>query len=207
MTHGQAWQARPLPDDSAAQARAIEVLAAAFRDDPIARHVDGDAVRRADAATAIFTTLIADRAGPVSREVIGDPIVGVAVWLRPALTGHDEAEVDLWQSLELADSGQLSRFREAIGALDAAHAAVFTDPHWYLLFVGTDAAARGRGIGSALVRAHDADADAAGLDLGLETFGDALPRFYEGLGWRVVTTTTPDFATEPLHTMRRRPLR
>jgi GNAT superfamily N-acetyltransferase len=194
---------RPLGSDSREVERAARVLSIAFADDPVSDHVDGDPRRRAQAVRAIFDALLARSGDRVVVDVVGDPIDGVAIWLPPDDPPSDE--VDLWASLSLPFPGQLERFRQAIGALDEAHANVLAGPHWYLLFVGTDPSSRGHGIGGALVRAHDADADAADVPCGLETFGDGLRAFYEHLGWEVGSTTAVPFSAEPLHSMLRRP--
>ncbi len=195
---------RPLGSDPREVERAIRVLCTAFADDPVSHHVDPDPRRRAPAVRAIFDALLAEPGDGVIVDVVGDPVGGVAIWLPP---DDSSDEGGLWASLSLPFPGQLERFREAIGALDEAHARVLAGPHWYLLVVGTDPSSRGHGIGGALVRAHDAAADAAQMPCGLETFGDGLRAFYEHLGWEVGSTTSVPFSDEPLHSMLRRPRR
>lgn len=196
-------QPRALPRDAAAHARAADVLAQAFADDPVARHVDPDPVRRAPAVRVIFDALVAAPATMVTIRVIGDPIVGVAIWQPPASASGEEAE--LWAALALPDPRQLERFREAIGALDEIHCATAGGPHWYLIFLGTHPAARGSGIGSALLAALHADADASGLPCALEAFGTANRVFYERRGYAVVATSPVPFSAEPVYSMRRMP--
>lgn len=60
------------------------------------------------------------------------------------------------------------------------------EPHWYLMTLGTDPAAQGRGFGKALVRAGLARCDAAGVPAYLESGDSANIGFYEGLGFRLL---------------------
>ncbi len=60
------------------------------------------------------------------------------------------------------------------------------EPHWYLMTLGTDPAAQGRGLGPALVRAGLERCDADGLPAYLESGSAANISFYEGLGFRLL---------------------
>lgn len=60
------------------------------------------------------------------------------------------------------------------------------EPHWYLSMLGTDPVARGTGVGSRLLRAGLARAEADGVPVYLETMNSANLGYYERFGFRVV---------------------
>jgi ribosomal protein S18 acetylase RimI-like enzyme len=64
------------------------------------------------------------------------------------------------------------------------------EPHWYLMTLGTDPAAQGRGLGRALVRAGLDRCDADGLPAYLESGSAANIPFYEGLGFGLLAEVT-----------------
>jgi GNAT superfamily N-acetyltransferase len=198
------WRPRALGPGAVDRAQAAAVLALAFGDDPVASHVDPDPVRRAVAARAVFDALVVLPATRATIRVVGDPIVGVAIWLTPEMASGDE-EVDLWADTTLPFPGQMARLREGIGALDAAHAAAFDEPHYHLLFAAVHPDVRGSGAGGVLLDALHAEADAAGLPCALESFGAANRAFYEHRGYEVITTTKVPFSAEALDSMRRLP--
>jgi ribosomal protein S18 acetylase RimI-like enzyme len=198
------WRPRDLEADARSRAQAATVLALAFGDDPVARYVDPDPARRAVAARPIFDALVTLPVAQATIRVVGDPIVGVAIWLTPEVAAGGE-EVELWADLSLPFPGQLERFREAISALDVVHAAAFGEPHVYLLFVGVRPDAQGSGAGSALLAELHADADAAVVPCLLESFGAPNRAFYERRGYEVIASSAVSFSSEVVDSMRRRP--
>lgn len=203
VTRNVPGRPRPLPDDARSRGLAAEVLALAFADDPVARYMDPDPVRRAPAARAIFEAILGAAGGAATVRVASDPIEGAAIWLPPAAADTEEA--NLLASLSLADAGQLQRTMAAMKALDEVHAATAGGPHWYLIFLGVHPGAQGSGVGSALLAALHAEADQGVLPCHLEAFGASNRAFYERRGYEVVRSSRVTFTSEPVHSMRRLP--
>ncbi|GAB7039743.1 MULTISPECIES: GNAT family N-acetyltransferase [Catenuloplanes] len=106
---------------------------------------------------------------------------GVAVWLPhdgdawPALPGRYDARTD-----EItAEFG--ARFRQLATLLAAHHPA---EPHHHLLFMAVEPNRRGEGLGSALLRAHHARLDAAGIPAYLVSGNPAARDLYARHGYR-----------------------
>lgn len=77
------------------------------------------------------------------------------------------------------------------------------DRYLKLVMIGTRPEAQGRGLGSALLRAISAEADAAGLPLYLEAATEAAAALYERYGYQTVGTMEVEGHAVPL--MLRRP--
>ncbi len=172
-----------------ARARAAAaVLALAFQDDPVARHVFPDAVRRAPALRWLFRVQLRDglRHGRVDTTTAGD---GVALWLAPGNT-----TLTPWRVLR--SGALLAPVRWGWGACRRAAAFLKTttawqhqhapEAHWYLAALGVTPARQGHGIGTALLQPVLARADAAGLPCYLETGVARNVGFYARQGFTVV---------------------
>ncbi len=177
--------ARPLAAEQKQQA--AELLARAFQPDPLMKFLLPEDARRAQVLPWYFGKALnyALRHG----EVYADPqMQGVTAWLPP---GH---HITTWGyiragflpiELKLGRAGY-HRLQANESYVDALHAAQMPQPHWYLWFVGVEPQAKGRGIGSALIRQKLAQADDEGLPCYLETHNPANVAFYEKLGFRVL---------------------
>ncbi|MFF4427216.1 GNAT family N-acetyltransferase [Streptomyces sp. NPDC001549] len=81
---------------------------------------------------------------------------------------------------------------------NALHEAHPDAPHWYLPPLGTDPAARGAGVASALVREQLAHCDRLGQPTYLESSKVSDIPFHEGLGFRVTgDVCLPDDGPSP----------
>lgn len=93
------------------------------------------------------------------------------------------------------DESAIPGFVEAMGervsygvALEEAFARYRpAEPHWYLAQIGTDPAAQGRGVGSALMREGLARCDADRLPVYLESSKESNVPFYERFGFAVTS--------------------
>jgi len=150
--------ARPADVDDAAR-----VLAEAFADDPVLAFFVPAGARRPERLALLFAAMM--RSGPLAAGTVdvavdaGGRILGAAVWERPdgVPTGRLLAEAPGF----LRALGVRGTLR-AVGHLRALRRARPGLPHWYLAEIGVGAAARGLGVGSALLRHGLARVDAAG---------------------------------------------
>lgn len=93
----------------------------------------------------------------------------------------------------------------ALGPMDPLHARHAPDPHWYLMLIGVDPAAQGRGLGSALVAEGLARADDMRTACYLETSSPRNLPFYQGHGFVVVGEARLGKDGPPAWAMRREP--
>ncbi|GIG41172.1 GNAT family N-acetyltransferase [Cellulomonas phragmiteti] len=171
------------PSDLAA---AVSVLAEAFVDDPVTGAVVGGPVRDRLARTEhLFTGLlrpvIADGTVDVAREA-GDPrVLGVAIWEAPgSVTGVARLALQVpWFWRACGPTG-LWRAATTKNALDRHRP---RRPHWYLQEIGVSAAARGRGVGGALLEARLAGVDGEGAAAYLESSTERNRRLYRRHGF------------------------
>jgi len=139
------------------------VLAEAFADDPVLAGFVPAGARRPERLALLFTAMM--RSGPLTAGTVDvavdatGRILGAAVWEAPG-------GVPTWRLL-----AQAPAFLRALGVRGALRAAGHLRamrrarpglPHWYLAEIGVGAAARGLGVGSALLAHGLARVDAAG---------------------------------------------
>jgi ribosomal protein S18 acetylase RimI-like enzyme len=84
----------------------------------------------------------------------------------------------------------IDRVNSAFAPADAALHRAVSEPHWYLDVIAVDPAARGRGIGGALLRAVHARSDADELPTVLLTYQPTNLPFYRRHGYAVVCEGT-----------------
>ena len=181
-------------------------LARAFQDDPFQVHVFPDPIERAARSPAHFVPLLEYglRFGTVLTTA-GAP-TGSAVWLPPGntqITDKRAAEAGLDRLPELLGVEAATRFFAALNAVEPYHKTDVPVDHWYLLVIGVEPAAQGRGFGGALLAPILEQADRDGLPCYLET---AQPRnigFYEHRGFRVLRDVVAEDSRLRLWTLRR----
>lgn len=132
-------------------------------------------------AEAFATDLLARRITTESVWTNAD-CSAVAMW-DPPVTAEPRPE----SSLMLPDDA-----RERLDAYDAeVHAAITTEPHWYLGVLASRPELRGRGLARLVAEPGLAAAAAAGVPAVLETTNSANVAMYERSGWSV-TAELPD---------------
>jgi ribosomal protein S18 acetylase RimI-like enzyme len=169
----------------------VAAWARAFVDDPIfAWLMEGSRDRLADTAWGLRFGLRGSlRAGRAL--VIGDPIVGGAVWVPPGKQPVPgllaQLSVGGWRApfaiglrammrgMRREDDGR-ARYAEAMG-----------EAPWILDFLGVDPAVQGRGLGKKLVHAVTPTIDAEGRGAFLVTYNEKNVAFYRALGFEVVS--------------------
>lgn len=170
-----------VPDDVDAVAGA---LGAAFVGDPwIAWIVTAD--RHQDRITALQVSLLTAVGIPHGEVWLAEQegaIAGAALWLR----ADHPVPPAAWAQVAAIETALMGDCHSRAGTAAAAtrHLRPVT-PHHLLATLGVVAAARGRGIGSALLAPVLARADAEGVDAYLETSTERNLRFYARLGFEV----------------------
>jgi ribosomal protein S18 acetylase RimI-like enzyme len=129
---------------------------------------------------------------------------GVALWVPPGAPRR-RPSASSFVSVPVRLGRALPRLmRVARSTVDLEHRASPL-PHWYLSGIGVEPERQGRGIGSALMRAGLARADAAGEHAVLITHSpDNLP-FYERHGFTVVVEEDIPGGGPPAWAMARKP--
>jgi GNAT superfamily N-acetyltransferase len=160
------------------------VIADAFRTDPLWSW----AMRREDGGTQHHASLWRIFVAGALRYPFTwttDAYEAVSVWIPPdgtELSEDQEAELDDTARQLLGSRADL--YLELLDRFDAAHPR--GEAHYYLSLLGTASAARGRGLGMALLRANLSTLDDLGAPAYLESSNPANDRRYESLGFEKV---------------------
>ena len=176
---------RPVRAVSAAdRAEAVATLAAAFIDDPAMAYLFPDGTTRPAKLRRFFALIWRAEADRTTGFITDD--AAVALWRRPGEWRTPTSRMLRIAGPMVATFGTaLPRALRLMTLLESHHA---VPPHWYLEFVGCRPAARGKGLGGAVIRAGLARADGEGMACALETATAANVPLYESLGF-VVTET------------------
>jgi ribosomal protein S18 acetylase RimI-like enzyme len=168
----------------------VSLVARAFSDDPPMRWVFREAPHHEKAISAFIDFAIREQALRHGQCYLAADGGAGAVWLPPS--GLASLNVrPLRQLLMLprmiAMTG-LARFPRAIALGDAItknHPK--SPPHWYLYFLAADPAKQGMGLGSAILEATLARADAEKMPAYLDNSKEKNTRLYERHGFRIVS--------------------
>ncbi|MDW5597856.1 GNAT family N-acetyltransferase [Conexibacter stalactiti] len=164
-------------------------LASAFHDDPIARWACASERVR----PSVLERFYAIRLRQVLRhdEIwVEDGVLGGALWLPPELW-RTSAREDVRLARSLVHPRLLPRLplvMYGFTGIERRHPE--TPPHWYLAVLGTDPAAQGRGIGSALLAPVLERCDEDGIGAYLESSKEENVAFYARHGFRVTEVVT-----------------
>jgi ribosomal protein S18 acetylase RimI-like enzyme len=188
---------------------AAEILAQAFRDDPLYSHVFPNADQRLRSTRSLWRAVLTVtlRYGEVYTT---SDLHGAACWMRPG-----RPELSLWQSLRTGFALQRavarfptdarSRFLDVIGYVDNMHEQVMPQPHWYLWVLGVAPEHQGRGVGGKLLQPVLAEADRNRLPCYLETESERNVAFYRKHGFEVISADPPPPQGVQLWLMLRQP--
>lgn len=165
---------------------AAAVLAGAFADDPVTGAVVGGSPddRRARAHhlfVGLLRPAVADGTVDLARHA-GDPdVLGVAIWEEPgSVTSILRLARQLPAFVRACGAGGLLRAARTKHAIEQHRP---RRPHWYLQEIGVAAAARGTGVGGALLDARLAVADAHDAPAYLESSTERNRRLYRRHGF------------------------
>jgi ribosomal protein S18 acetylase RimI-like enzyme len=180
------------PASGAEVRAAANVLAAAFVDDPvwtaIGPHRRGH--RRVANRVSFAGILAGSRRGGARIRVAREDgrVLGASVAFEPGSWPLSEGSI-AWELGWVFVAGPLPAWRgfNDDRAMRAEHV---THPHMYLWFLGVDPKVHSRGIGRALLaELHDRSAE-IGMPTFLETGSEENVRFYERLGYEVLSDMT-----------------
>lgn len=176
-----------MPSADPASASAV----AALKDDPFyrsicAQHLHTD---RRRAVLARYFDYSIQEGRLLGRSVhLPDPARGVAVWLLPQSPESERQAVQQKRAfLESTLSAEgCANYCRIIEFMSAKSASLVDDSAWYLSIIAVDPILQGQGLGRKLLEPTLAEADRAGVNCYLETFGDRNLGFYQRLGFTAV---------------------
>ncbi len=167
--------------------RLAQALASAFQDDPVIAWIFPDEQRRRGVLPAFMEFRLRRLAFPHDEVWMTAGGAAAAVWLPPP------GRWRLSPSQRLRLLPPLVRFlglrtASVLGGLERMEARHPHDPpHWYLFILGTEQAAQGRGLGSALLDQGLARIDADGMPVYLESSNEQNLALYGHHGFEVTS--------------------
>ena len=159
-------------------------LAGAFEDDPVWQYLVPDRSRWQKRAARYFAADAGNRLRHGS-VYVNAAVTGAALWAPP--DAWRPSLIDLAREMPTGArlfGIRLPRALRVLTRMERVHPA---GPHHYLAVLGTDPAAQGKGIGSALVRHVTDQADCEGLPCYLESSKEQNLAFYARHGFEVTT--------------------
>ncbi len=170
------------------------VLARAFYDDPVMSWMLPDDRTRLKALTRTFAALtrhhFLSRAG--SEVGMRDGALGAAtLWDPPGQRKASRLEELITMPTMLwAFRSRVPASRQVMELMEKHHP---TEPHWYLMVIGSDPAVRGAGFGQALMRSRLDRCDSEGAPAYLENSNPRNEAYYLRFGFEVMgEITLPD---------------
>jgi ribosomal protein S18 acetylase RimI-like enzyme len=161
-------------------------LARSFHDDPVATWLLPDDASRVARQARLFAAMtrhqhLAD--GGVEVACDGPTIGAAALWDPPGRWQESRRAVAMMLPTLIPAMGRRLSALKLLGDLMKAEHP--EEPHWYLAVIGADTAARGRGLGAALMRSRLQRCDAEHAPAYLESSkADNVP-FYQRFGFEV----------------------
>jgi ribosomal protein S18 acetylase RimI-like enzyme len=182
--------ARPISPDRLDDA--VEIMSAAFRDNPLWVYIIPDEDRRERDLPRFFRVLIKSQL--TSRQLYGvnDPLEGIAVWKLPnsperKLGSIIRSEL-LWtmaRFLLSPGSIQLIKARKILSGSGEMHKRYAPGPHYFLDILAVHPKSQGKGLASRLVRPMLERADRESLPTYTDTSTPENVTIYEHYGFEV----------------------
>jgi GNAT superfamily N-acetyltransferase len=167
----------------------VAALVDSLRHDPfyvaITAEFADDESRRRLALARYFDYSMSEGAWLGRLVVPPDPALGAAVWLLPSELAVYEPATNAKAAFLAETLGPtgIDVYQRIISFMRPRASAAVDASAWYLSIVGVAPSAQGQGIGRRLLEPTLIEADAAGVDCYLETFGTRSLHFYERLGF------------------------
>lgn len=183
------------------------VLSRAFHDDAAMCLAIPDDAERARMLPIFFAPVIRAILHAGEAVTTAGTLRGAALWLPPGHTTLPPDEMEragMGIAMAQWEPGAAERLQANLGVLEELHERLMPEPHWRLEFLGIDPPYQRQGVGTALITAGIAHAEAAGAPCYLDTIKAANVRYYERHGFRVIGEE--EFAGSDVHiwAMRRR---
>jgi ribosomal protein S18 acetylase RimI-like enzyme len=162
----------------------LEVLNAAFAEDPIMDWMIRADARRTAMRRALFEVAVGDGVIPLGHTYFSAG--AVAAWVPPNASPPSPGILEqirlLPKMVRITGWDRLTRLLAIMDAMPKHHPKM--PPHFYLYFLGVDPAWRGKGLGSLMLEATLAKVDAVGAPAFLENSNPTNTRLYERHGFR-----------------------
>jgi GNAT superfamily N-acetyltransferase len=182
------------------------VLARAFYDDPVTSWMLPDDRTRLKALTRAFGGLTRRHFLPRAGSEVGcrDGTVGAAtLWDPPGLRKSSRREELVMMPLMLW--AFRSRVPASVRVMELMEKHHPTEPHWYLMLIGSDPSVRGVGFGQALMHSRLDRCDAEGVPAYLENSNPKNEAYYLRFGFEVMSEIKLPDGGPPLWPMWRQP--
>jgi GNAT superfamily N-acetyltransferase len=157
------------------------VMARAFYDDPPFTWMLPDPktrLKRLGRFFAVEARAAALAHGGVDVALVGDEVIGGAIWRPPGHWGTEQLRTVLGLVRALGP-----RIRAAAALSQAMARAHPREPHWYLFAIGVDPARQGSGVAGALIRPRLGQCDHDGLPAYLEASKPTSVPLYQHFGF------------------------
>jgi len=165
------------------RAKTLATLLSAFRADPVERWLYPDE-HDYDEFFPAFLAAFGGEAFAHDTVWRSDNFAAVALWLAPAV--EPDADEIVRTLMTTVDKTRHGDTMAALAQMDAAHPRY---AHWYLPWLGVEAASQGSGLGGQVLHESLRAVDESGLPAYLETPNPRTAPFYERNGFRVTGTT------------------
>jgi ribosomal protein S18 acetylase RimI-like enzyme len=166
----------------------VELMARAFQEAALYRHLVNDAEKRPAFLRMVFRRRIAfdfDNS-LVDLAIENDSVAGAAIWLAPAETPR-QANHELNNAVRDYEAAVYKKWQRFHGILFDSMARVLPEPHWSLAPIAVLPEAQGRGVASALLRSKFAEFDASGAPCLLGTQDEINTKIYAHYGFRIAS--------------------
>lgn len=186
------------PLGEADQARVIDILVSAFRDDPVMNWMSS----HPDFLPTFFRITL-PVFFPHGLTYLDARERGAAAWLGPGQQlAWPLTPGNLWRMLRVCGPAGFTRFARAGISTGRYHP---SEPHYYLFAIGAVPEARGQGVGSALISRVLRRCDAENIPAYLENSKRENLAFYQGHGFSVLREIRFASGAPPLWLMWRPP--
>ena len=166
-----------------------ELIAAAFRDDPILRWLIPDARWRHGIVADYFRSAVRHLYLPHEQVYLTEDVSGAALCLPAGVTvGSPPLLDELGLAWRLCTACGLGGLLRAHTLQATVHASRPAEPHFYVHALGVRPSQQGRGVGSALLRQVTGHCDRCKFRAYLENTNERNLPLYERYGFRVLGT-------------------
>ena len=172
---------------------AADVLARAFRNDPMSKYFSADELKREKRLPHLFQYVLGYCARYGEIYATSPDLEGIAAWLT-----SDNYPMTFWRLIGSVPLPIMLSFGREGGArmrylgeyIDAVHKRLAPFEHWFLQTIGVDPQFKGKGYAGRLLRSMFARIDEESLPCYLETLNEANVPLYEHFGFRVLEKST-----------------